>query len=403
MSRRSAGLQGSIDVNMTDTMLKSREWIERLIAFPTVSRDSNLALIGCIRDYLAGLGVDSQLIYDESGKKANLYATIGPEGERGIMLSGHTDVVPIDGQEWASDPFKATERDGKLYGRGVADMKSFIAVVLASLPAFIKRKLTTPIHLAFSHDEEVGCLGVRSLIAQFDEMPVRPAMCIVGEPTSMQVARGHKGKLSYRCHVRGLESHSALTHRGVNAIENAAEIIGFLRRLGRRIRDDGPFDDGFEPPYTTVHTGVIHGGTQLNIVPRDCRFDFEFRPLPSQDPVPLFESVRAFAETDLLPHMKAVSAHAGIEWQKLSEFAGLDTDEEAEVTRLVKQLTGSNTTGMVAFGTEGGLFSKAGIPTVICGPGSIEQAHKPDEWITLDQIARCETFMERLAERVAAG
>ncbi|HEY6334355.1 MAG TPA: acetylornithine deacetylase [Alphaproteobacteria bacterium] len=388
---------------MTEPAPKSREWIERLIAFPTVSRDSNLALIECVRDYLTGLGVESLLVHDESGKKANLYATIGPKEERGIMLSGHTDVVPIDGQDWASDPFKVAERGGKLYARGVADMKSFIAVVLASLPLFLKRKLATPIHLALSYDEEVGCLGVRRLIARFGEMPGRPALCIVGEPTSMQVARGHKGKLSYRCHVRGLESHSALTHRGVNAIENAAEIIGHLRRLGRRIRENGPFDKGFEPPYTTVHTGVIHGGTQLNIVPRDCRFDFEFRPLPSEDPVPLFDAVKAFVERELLPEMKAVSARAGIEWQKLSEFPGLNTDDDAEVTRLVKQLTGGNTTSMVAFGTEGGLFSSAGIPTIICGPGSIEQAHKPDEWITLDQIARCETFVARLADRVSAN
>jgi len=390
-------------VVMTDFKPKTREWIERLIAFPTVSRDSNLALIECVRDYLKELGIESQLVHDESGMKANLYATIGPKNERGIMLSGHTDVVPIDGQDWASDPFKVSERDGKLFGRGVADMKSFVAVVLASLPLFLKRKLATPIHLALSYDEEVGCLGVRRLIARFDEMPVRPAICIVGEPSSMQVARGHKGKLSYRCHVHGLESHSALTHRGVNAVENAAEIIGHLRRLGRLIRQNGPFDSNFEPPYTTVHTGVIHGGTQLNIVPRDCRFDFEIRPLPSQDPVPVFEEVKAFVERELLPEMKAVSTRSGIEWQRLTEFPGLNTDEEAEVTRLVKQLTGANTTTVVAFGTEGGLFSKAGIPTIICGPGSIEQAHKPDEWVALDQIARCEIFLTRLADRVSAN
>lgn len=391
------------DEIMTKPSPKSREWIDRLIGFPTVSRDSNLALIHHVRDYLTELGIESQLIHDESGQKANLYATVGPKDRPGIMLSGHTDVVPIDGQDWSSDPFVVSEREGKLYGRGVADMKSFIAVVLSSLPRFLEEPLAIPIHLAFSYDEEVGCLGVRRLIAQFDEMPVRPAMCIVGEPTSMQVARGHKGKLSYRCHVHGLESHSALTHRGVNAIEYAAEIIGSLKRMGRHIRDEGPFDDGFEPPYTTVHTGVIQGGTQLNIVPRHCRFDFEFRPLPSQDPVPLLQEVQAFAERELVPEMKRVSARAGIEWEKLSAFAGLDTDEEAEVTRLVKQLTGSNATTMVAFGTEGGLFSEARIPTVICGPGSIEQAHKPDEWIMLDQVARCETFLARLAERVRAA
>jgi len=385
---------------MTTARLTSREWIERLIAFPTVSRDSNLALIECVREYLDDFGIASRLVFDESGGKANLYATLGPQDRPGIMLSGHTDVVPVDGQEWTSDPFKLIERDGRLYGRGASDMKSFIAIVLAAVPTFLERPLKTPLHLAFSYDEEVGCLGVRRLIAQFAEMPVRPAFCIVGEPTGMQVARGHKGKLSYRCHVRGLESHSALTHRGVNAVEIAAELIVCLRRMAQRLKERGPHAEGFDPPYTTVHTGVVHGGTQLNIVPRDCRFDFEFRPLPSQDPRVLFEELKAFAERELVPAMKAVTENAGIAWQMLSEFPGLGTDEDAEVTRLAKTLAGANRTGMISFGTEAGLFAQAEIPTVVCGPGSIEQAHRPDEWIALDQIARCEGFMERLASYV---
>jgi len=385
---------------MTTARLTSREWIERLIAFPTVSRDSNLALIECVREYLDDFGIASRLVFDESGGKANLYATLGPQDRPGIMLSGHTDVVPVDGQEWTSDPFKLIERDGRLYGRGASDMKGFIAIVLAAVPTFLERPLKTPLHLAFSYDEEVGCLGVRRLIAQFAEMPVRPAFCIVGEPTGMQVARGHKGKLSYRCHVRGLESHSALTHRGVNAVEIAAELIVCLRRMAQRLKERGPHAEGFDPPYTTVHTGVVHGGTQLNIVPRDCRFDFEFRPLPSQDPRVLFEELKAFAERELVPAMKAVTENAGIAWQMLSEFPGLGTDEDAEVTRLAKTLAGANRTGMISFGTEAGLFAQAEIPTVVCGPGSIEQAHRPDEWIALDQIARCEGFMERLASYV---
>ncbi len=388
---------------MTDARFSSREWIGRLIAFPTVRRDSNLALIECVRDYLAGFGVASRLVHDETGSKANLYATLGPPDRPGIMLSGHTDVVPVDGQEWTSDPFQAVERDGRLYGRGTSDMKSFLAVVLSSVPMLLERPLKTPLHLAFSYDEEVGCLGVRRLITQLAEMPVRPAFCIVGEPTGMQVARGHKGKLSYRCHVRGLESHSALTHRGVNAVETAAELIVYLRRMAQRLREQGPLAEGFDPPYTTVHTGVVHGGTQLNIVPRDCRFDFEFRPLPAQDPRALFEELKAFAERELAPAMKAVTESAGITWQMLSEFPGLDTDEDAEVTRLVKALTGANRTGMISFGTEAGLFARAHIPAVVCGPGSIEQAHKPDEWIALEQIARCEGFMERLATYAARG
>ncbi len=387
---------------MSSPRLKSREWIERLIAFPTVSRESNLALIQCVRDYLAGHGIAALLVPDESGKKANLYATLGPTDRPGIMLSGHTDVVPVDGQDWTSDPFTLAERGGRLYGRGASDMKSFIAAVLAFVPVFLARKLATPIHLAFSYDEEVGCLGVRRLIAEMAAMPVRPAVCIVGEPSLMQVVRGHKGKLGCRCHVRGLESHSALTHRGVNAVEIAAEIIGYLRRVKQRIRTAGPFDEGYDPPYTTVHTGVVRGGTQLNIVPRDCSFDFEFRTLPSEDPHLLFAEVQSFAERELLPEMRAVSAKTGIRWEVLSDAPGLDTSEDAAVTRLAKQLTGANSTGKVSFGSEGGLFSEAHIPTVICGPGSIEQAHKPDEWVTLDEIARCEAFMARLAEHAAA-
>jgi acetylornithine deacetylase len=282
-------------------------------------------------------------------------------------------------------------------------MKTFIAIVLAAVPDFLARGLKTPIHLAFSHDEQVGCLGVRRLIEQFDDMPIRPAFCIVDEPTLMQVVRGHKGKLSYRCSVRGLDSHSALSHRGVNAIEIAAELIACLRRMARRARADGPFDDGFDPPYTTVHTGVVHGGTQLNIVPRDCRFEFEFRPLPAEDAYGLLEEVKSFAERELLPEMKGVAGTTDIHWELLSEFPGLDTDEDAEVTRFVKRLTGGNSTGKVSFGTEAGLFSRARIPAVVCGPGSIEQAHKPNEWIALDQIARGEAFMARLVEHVAGA
>ncbi len=388
---------------MTQVSAASRAWIERLVAFPTVSRESNLGLIEHVRDYLADLGVAARLVHDESGRKANLYATLGPADKGGILLSGHTDVVPVEGQDWTSDPFAAVERDGRLYGRGTSDMKSFIAVALASVPRLLARGLKTPIHLALSYDEEVGCIGVRRLIALLETMPVKPRLCIVGEPTLFQVVRGHKGKLSCRCAVRGLDSHSALTHKGVNAIEYAAELVAYLRRMASGFRDRGPYDDGFEPPYTTVQTGVIHGGTQVNIVPRDCRFDFEFRPLPSQDPKALLAELQGFAERELLPEMRGTAQGAQISWETISEFPGLDTDEEAEVTRLVKRLTGANATGKVSYGTEGGLFARARIPTVVCGPGSIEQAHKADEWVALDQIARCEAFMERLGDHAATA
>jgi acetylornithine deacetylase len=376
--------------------------IERIIAFDTTSRNSNLDLIRWIESYLAGHGIASELFFDDEGRKANLFATIGPADRGGVMLSGHTDVVPIDGQEWTVEAFRVTPRDGRLYGRGTTDMKSFVAVVLAMVPRFQAAPLKTPIHLAFSFDEEVGCLGVRKMIAGLADRPVRPAACIVGEPTEMQVIVGHKGKLSYRCHVRGFECHSSICHTGVNAVEAAAEVIAYLKRMARRMRDQGPHDRAFDPPYTTVHTGVIQGGTALNIVPKDCWFDFEFRYLPGADPHQLLAEVRDYAETTLLPEMRAVHADTGFSWSQLSEFPGLGTADDAPVADLARALSGSNRSGKVAFGTEAGLFEAAGIPTVVCGPGSIAQAHKPDEFIAIDQVAACEAFLERLTERLSA-
>ena len=376
--------------------------IDRLVAFDTTSRESNLALIHFVRDYLADLGVASLLVHDEEGGKANLYATLGPDAQPGIMLSGHTDVVPVDGQDWETDPFEVTERNGRLYGRGTSDMKSFIAVALAHAPEFLRRGLETPIHLALSYDEEVGCIGVRRLIAQFPELPARPAVCIIGEPTDMKVVTAHKGKRSLRCRVRGLECHSALAPRGVNAIELAAELVARLRAIARRYRDHGPHDPGFDPPHSTVHTGLIHGGTALNIVPKDCWFDFELRFLPDDDPEAAIDEVVAYADQTLLPEMRALSSNTGFEWEELSSFAGLNTPEDAPVVALVKALTGANATHKVAFGTEAGLFSDAGVPTVVCGPGSIDQAHKPNEFIAAEQITLCEAFMDRLMERVCA-
>ncbi len=376
--------------------------IDRLVAFDTTSRESNLALIHFVRDYLADLGVASLLVHDAEGRKANLYATLGPDSCPGVMLSGHTDVVPVDGQDWETDPFEVTERNGRLYGRGTSDMKSFIAVALAHAPEFLRRGLETPIHLALSYDEEVGCIGVRRLIAQFPELPARPAVCIIGEPTDMKVVTAHKGKRSLRCRVRGLECPPALAPKGVNAIELAAELVARLRAIARRYRDHGPHDPGFDPPHSTVHTGLIHGGTALNIVPKDCRFDFEVRFLPDDDPEAAIDEVMAYAEQTLLPEMRALSSNTGFEWEELSSFAGLNTPEDAPVVALVKALTGANATHKVAFGTEAGLFSDAGVPTVVCGPGSIDQAHKPNEFIAAGQIALCEAFMDRLMERVCA-
>jgi acetylornithine deacetylase len=387
---------------MNAAPISSVEMVCRLVGFDTTSRGSNLALIEFVRDYLERLGVASELVFDETGNKANLYATVGPAETGGIMLSGHTDVVPVDGQDWHSDPFNVLARDERLFGRGTADMKSFIAVVLALLPNIAARPLRTPIHLAFSYDEEVGCRGARRLVAAIGRRPDRPRLCIVGEPTMMQPVTGHKGKRSYRCQVHGFECHSALTHLGVNAIEAAAEMVALLSAMARKKREFGPFDPDFTPSYTTIQTGVIHGGTALNIVPKECSFDFEFRLLPGDNPEAGIAELRAFAEQQLLPDMRAVRPEAAIAFEELSAFPGLATPDDAEITRLVASLTGANGTGKVAFGTEGGLFQQAGIQTIVCGPGSIEQAHKPDEFIDLDQIAQCEKFIGRLFASVVA-
>ncbi len=385
---------------MAKTTLSSIEMIGKLVSFDTTSRSSNLALIDFVRDYLDGWGVASELVFNGDRSKANLYATVGDSDEGGVLLSGHTDVVPVDGQDWQSDPFTLTERGDKLYARGAADMKSFIGVALAKVPDVLARPLKTPLHFALSYDEEVGCIGVRGLIAELSKRPVRPRLCIVGEPTLMQPVIGHKGKKSIRCHVHGLETHSALAHAGVNAVEAAAEIIAYLKGMARRKRDEGPFDHSYSPPYTTVHTGVVAGGTVLNIVPKECRFDFEFRALPEDDAEALLDEVKRYAAT-VQAEMHAVSSKTGVQFDELNTMPALAVSPDEEVVHLAQALTGSNALGKVAYGTEGGLFQQIGIPTVVCGPGSIEQAHRADEFIALDQIRQCEGFIDRLAERIA--
>jgi acetylornithine deacetylase len=379
--------------------LDVKSTIARLVAFDSTSRNSNLELIEYLRERLAALGAECRLTYDDDGRKANLYATLGPTDRPGIMLSGHTDVVPVDGQGWCSDPFVLSERDGKLYGRGAADMKSFLALAIALAPEFQARGLRTPLHFAFSYDEEMGCLGVRRLIADFDNIPIKPRLCIVGEPTGMKVVAGHKGKRSFLCRVHGRECHSALAD-GVNAVEAAAEMIAHIKGMQRRIKREGPFDPAYEPPYTTLHTGLIEGGTALNIVPRDCRFEFEIRALPRHDADALTREIVDYARLELEPEMQAVAKDSGFDFTVTNDTDGFDLSADDEAVRLVTALTGDNRTGRVSFGTEAGLFNRAGIPTVVCGPGHIEQAHKPDEFIAIDQVAQGELFLRRLMERL---
>jgi acetylornithine deacetylase len=376
----------------------SRELLDRLIGFATVSRDSNLELIRFIEAYLAEHGVQSELFFNEEGTKANLFATIGPLASGGVVLSGHTDVVPVDGQAWTVDPFRLTEKDGRLYGRGTADMKGFIASVLAAVPTFVQRPLLTPVHLAFSYDEEVGCLGVRPMLAELEKRPFKPRLCLIGEPTELKPVLGHKGKLAMRCEVRGAACHSAYAPYGVNAIEYAAQLIGRLGVIGEQLAHPDNHDQRFDPPFSTVQTGVIKGGRALNIVPAECEFDFEVRALPDFDAQAVADQLQTFAREHVLPKMRAVQADTDIRLRPLSAYPGLATPPESEAARLLALLSSSSAFGTVAFGTEGGLFDQAGIPTVVCGPGSMDQGHKPDEFIALEQLSGCDEMLMRLAD-----
>ncbi len=378
---------------------ESLDLVERLIGFDTTSRNSNLELIEFIRGYLEELGIKSELVYDADRRKANLYATVGASDRGGLLLSGHTDVVPVDGQNWSTDPYSLSESDGRLYGRGTSDMKSFIAVCLAKARKMIDANLETPIHFAFSYDEEIGCIGVRTLLAELQQRPVKPRSCLIGEPTGLKVVRAHKGKKSRRCTIHGLESHSGLTHRGANAVEAAAEMIAWLKREARNRRENGPHDDGFDPPYTTVHTGKILGGVALNIVPKLCEFEAEVRNLPTDDADKVWEGLQEFIESQILPEMRAVDPNCRVEWREISQFPHLATSDN-DLIDLALELTGTADTHCVSFGTEAGLFEQIGIPSVVCGPGHIDQAHRPDEFIDVSQILRCEQLIDDLLNKL---
>jgi acetylornithine deacetylase len=379
----------------------ARAMIERLIAFNTVSRDSNLGLIEWVRDYLTKQGATTRLTHDATGKKANLFATLGDSNKPGLILSGHTDVVPVDGQNWDTDPFKATEKDGRLYARGSADMKGFIGIILNQAPKFVSalnaNKLDAPLHYALSFDEEVGCLGVRSLIRDLEENNIRPAGCVVGEPTSMQPIIAHKGTHRFRCAVHGREAHSSYVTYGVNAIEYAARLVVFIRQLADRLAQLEQRDYGFTVPYSTLSTGLIQGGIAANVVPKDCVFQFDMRTLPNASPDALYQEIRSYAES-LAREMKSIDEASGIDLQWMSQTVGLAASETDAIVQWAMQLSRNPSVGKVSYGTEAGLFQKMGVPTVICGPGDIAEAHRPNEFVALEQLAQCEAFMERILE-----
>jgi len=376
--------------------------LKDLIAFPTVSRDSNLGLVDYVSRLLSEHGIASQLIKSEDGHKANLFATVGPQDRPGIMLSGHTDVVPVDGQDWTVPPFEMTARDGKLFGRGAADMKGFVACALAAAIKAPERKLETPLHLAFSYDEEIGCIGVRSMIETLRLAEKRPLLCIVGEPTSMQVATGHKGKIGARAICRGREGHSALAPMALNAIHLGCDFVGALRDEQSRLERSGARDGDYDVPYSTVHVGKMNGGVALNIVPNLCQLDFEIRNVAGDNAADILE--RLEAEASRIAHnAKSKAAEADIEIQVFNTYPGLDTPTSSQAVAFVKSLVGANGTMKVAFGTEGGLFTRdLGTPTVVCGPGSMAQGHKPDEYVELDQMRRCDDMLLALLQRLEA-
>ena len=378
--------------------MQSRKMLEKLVSFPTVSRDSNLELIATISQYLDGLGYTSELIHNEEKTKANLYAVIGPSDKPGVVLSGHTDVVPVEGQDWTSDPFTLRETGNNLYGRGTCDMKGFIACVLSMVESIDVKKLATPLHLAFSYDEEIGCIGVRRLLEKLQPVKVKPKYCIVGEPTMMKPMVAHKGKTAARAYCHGIECHSSLAPQSVNAIYLATDIINELRAIEQNFIKHGPHDHDYDVSHTTIHVGVINGGTALNIVPNHCQFDFEIRNLPSDNPLKIIEEIKTRAQEIIAP-VQARHPTAKINIEVTNEYPALNTLTDSDVVEFIRKLTGANTVGKIAFGTEAGLFTRdLGIETIVLGPGDIQQAHKPDEYISTDQLDQCDAFLQRLTQ-----
>jgi acetylornithine deacetylase len=379
--------------------MKSLDILERLVSFPTVSCNSNLALIDFVSSFLGERGIGVSLLSNSTGNKANLYATVGPRDRSGVLLSGHTDVVPVEGQDWSSDPFTLKERAGCVYGRGTADMKGFLACVLAAVDRAGERSLKTPLHLAFSYDEEVGCLGVRPLIDAMRGWSVRPRLGIVGEPTELRAGIGHKGKTTILVRCHGQAAHSAITSGVANAIHLACDFISRARAQQESLARNGKRDPAYDVPHTTVHIGRIHGGGAVNMVPAYCEVELEVRNLCADDPAALITALQQAAED--VASSAVYGARGRIELEIINSYPGLETPSDDEVVQFLAAIGVDTSPIKVSFGTEGGLFSeRVGIPTVICGPGSIHQAHCPDEFVSLDQLARCDVMLDRLLDRL---
>jgi len=390
-------------MSASDISMAAPDLLRRLIAFDTTSHLSNMALVDFVTGLMDRYGMRYELIPNEDGSKANLYGTIGGDGPDGIVLSGHTDVVPVADQDWSSDPFDMVIREGRYFGRGTSDMKGFIACAMAQLPKLAQAKLTRPVHFAFSYDEEIGCLGVRPMIDHLAQHLPKPGLVIVGEPTDMAVVDAHKAIRSFRVEVTGLEFHSSQTDKGVNAVMAAARMIAHLGELAEEMKARGDASGRFQPPYTTLSVGRIEGGTATNIVPRHCWFTFEHRTLPEQDVDEISDRLMAFATEALLPGMRAVYPQADIRITTLAQAPGLaPSDDVSPLETAVMMLAGTNDREAVSYATEAGLFQEVGIPTLVCGPGSIQQAHKPDEWVEISQLEACDDFLSRLVDHVSA-
>ena len=384
----------------TKPAMTTGEMLARLVSYDTTSRNSNLQLVGFVRSWLDEHAVFYRVSTDPTGQKANIHAIIGPQSSGGIALSGHVDTVPVDGQAWSGNPFKLRRKEGKLYARGACDMKGFVSSILAAVPDMQKKQLQRPLHLFISYDEEIGCHGAERLIVDLQDSGLKPALCVVGEPSGMKPILAHKGKLNLMVRVRGKPGHSAYPAQGVNAVHAAGEAIAWVVKEARRLAAEGPFERGFDPPHTTIHVGTVQGGTSLNIIPENAEFFMEWRNIPGDDPERRVAMLKAFVAEHIEPMMHAVDPASGFNYEIVTLMPGMALDPDHELAAIVSRLTGSNDFGKASYGTEGGYYESAGIPTIICGPGHIEQAHQPDEYVAESELDTCDKFIRRLADRM---